>query len=156
MFNPLAIDSPPPDIPMPEVFSTVTSWTYSASPFVSPALNAKAGMAGNIEFDPDTIVIPSPDKVQVFDTPGTMEYVLLPPPRLTDKDPTGMKAMMDFLGFKGPFKDVAAAGVDKEFAPADTPSIPVMGMKGQQARPQAGPPTHSGSHTAKLGNSIRR
>ena len=100
MFNPLAVDSPPPDIPLPAVFQSVNSWSYSSSPFVSPVLNTKAGLDDIMAKDPDVIVVQTPDKVQVFDTPGQMEYVWLPPPKITKTDPTGMNAMMEFLGFK--------------------------------------------------------
>ena len=115
MFNPFAVDSPPPDIPLPEVFTSQYSWTYSsACPFVSPSLNAKAeGLAAAVQADPDVIVLPSPDRVQYFDAPTGVEYVLVPPQKPpTDDDPTGMKAMMEFLGFKKEYVDAAGSSIN--------------------------------------------
>lgn len=119
MYNPLSVDSPPPNIPMPAVFDSVNSWSYSGSPFVTPAMNAKGDLLAELTAkDPDVIVIPSPDRVQIFDTPPSeMQYVLLPPPRLTKTDPTGMKAMMEFLGFKREYVAAGAAGLDSNFPP---------------------------------------
>ena len=121
MFNPFAVDSPPPDIPMPEVFQKVGAWSFTGSPYVSPALNAKAAGAAAVQFDPDVIVLPSPDKVQVFNTPPALKYIPLPPaPPPTESDPTGMQAMMEFLGFKKEFVAAGTAGINEQTASQNT------------------------------------
>jgi hypothetical protein len=111
--DPFAVDSPPPNIPLPEAFQTVGGWSYSSNPFISPCLTAKSGGVAASDFDPDVIIVPSPDKVEVFHTPQAMQYILLPPPKPpTENDPTGMKAMMDFLGFKKEYTAAAGANID--------------------------------------------
>lgn len=111
--DPFAVDSPPPNIPLPEAFETVGGWSYSSNPFISPCLTAKSGGVAASDFDPDVIVVPSPDNAEVFHTPQAMQYILLPPPKPpTADDPTGMKAMMDFLGFKKEYTAAAGANID--------------------------------------------
>jgi hypothetical protein len=142
MFNPLAVDSVPPNIPMPEVFSNQYSWTYSSGcPFISPSLNAKAeGLAAAVKADPDVIVLPSPDKVQYFDNPKIMEYIPIPPAKATTADdPTGMKAMMEFLGFKKDIVDAGGASIDSH-AKANSQQIgpngpSIVGPNGATAGP---------------------
>ena len=107
MFD-LGVESPPPDVILPEIFRTVNSWSYGSSAFVAPSLGTQA--AGMPEpADPTVVFVPPPDRVEVFDTPGPMEYILVPPAKYTKADPTGMKAMMKFLGFKDEYVQAGSA-----------------------------------------------
>ena len=135
MFNPFAVDSPPPDIPMPEVFQKVGAWSFTGSPYVSPALSAKTAGAADVQFDPDVIVLPSPDKVQVFNTPPAVQYIPLPPPPPpTESDPTGMQAMMEFLGFKKEYVAAGTAGINDQMASQNTVPSPSGALPAQNTQ----------------------
>ena len=121
MFD-IGVESPVPDILLPEIFRTVNSWTYGGSAFVAPSLGTEA--AGMPEpADPSIVFSPPPDKVQIFDTPGPVEYVLVPPAKYTKTDPTGMKAMMKFLNFKDEYIEAGSQFLPPVAAAASAPAV---------------------------------
>lgn len=102
-----------PPIPLPEVFRSVNSWSYTGNPYVSPAGGEmSSAFSSDVPPDvanPDLIIIRPPDRYHIFDVPGGVEYVLVPPAKHTATDPSGMKAMMKFLGFKDEHVHAASA-----------------------------------------------
>lgn len=101
-----------PTIPMPSLFKGVNFYTYSGNSFVSPALGAKGALTPEI-IDPDIRIITPPDKFHWFATPSESEYIVVPPTASpTAEDPTGMKAMMEFMGFNKAAVDGGMAGIN--------------------------------------------
>ena len=96
-------------IPLPEVFQHTHSWTYGC-PYVSPSLGSDSIVPQEL-MDPDVIFVRPPDKIHVFKTPGHMEYIPVPHMPPDPSDPTGMRQMMEFLGFKKDHVDIATSSV---------------------------------------------
>ena len=122
----ITADPQMPTIPLPEVFRTAASWSYSNNAFVSPVLGVETTLTPEITDPnaPEIVLVSPPDRYQVFNTPGPVQYVFIPPPPPPTKDdPTGMKEMMSFLGFKKDLIDAAhgpLGGTSKDHSPAIT------------------------------------
>ena len=116
-----------PTIPMPSIFNSATPhYTYSGNPHVSPFVGATGQLTPEIT-DPDVRIVTPPDKYRVFEAPSQSEYLLVPPtaPPTAD-DPTGMKAMMDFLGFNNQAIGGAVNGLQQGGqGPVTPPADPV-------------------------------
>lgn len=123
----LALNANPdiPDIPMPEVFKNSNSYCYSGSSWVSPSVGSLGALTPQIT-DPDVKVITPPDRLHTFDVPRGVEYVVVPPTSPpTAEDPTGMQAMMEFLGFGNDMVKAGMSGFSQASSiSAPPPSVP--------------------------------
>lgn len=126
-------------IPLPEVFQHTHAWTYGC-PHASPSLGSDSIVPPELS-DPDIVYVRPPDKIHVFKTPGTMQYIPVPemPPEPTD--PTGMRRMMEFLGFDKQHVDAAVAGVSSQMTPSTSSTATTPGSTARPA--QSAPATGS-------------
>jgi hypothetical protein len=137
-FFDISPDPQMPQIPMPEAFHSLTAWTYSGNPYVSPALSVGAGLGSDaVPLAQDVIIVHPPPKYELFDTPGASQYILVPPnPPPTKDDPTGMKRMMEFLGIKQDLiKQALPQKPDGNSVKSPTPNQSVQPPKIPQLQP---------------------
>ena len=112
-------------IPLPEVFQHTHAWTYGC-PHASPSLGADSIVPPELS-DPDVVYVRPPDKIHVFKTPGAMQYISVPEMPPQGSDPTGMRQMMEFLGFDKDHVDTAVSGVSSMTDPASSNAVPQAG-----------------------------
>jgi hypothetical protein len=122
-----------PNIPLPQVFKATSAWTYTGSPYVSPCLGTKVGALPPIK-DPTPQYVTAPDRVIKVNPPGSMEYIPIPPETKADRvdDPTGMKSLMEFLGFNK--AQVSAASSQLDGGINQAPGMPLASNAGPMAQ----------------------
>ena len=116
-------------IPLPEVFQHTHAWTYGC-PHASPSLGSDSIVPPELS-DPDIVYVRPPDKIHVFKTPGAMQYIPVPDMPPDPSDPTGMRRMMEFLGFDKQHVDVAVSSASSQMNPTSAGSNLAPGITSQ-------------------------